>query len=162
MLECPLQEQLGPAVAAAFPEAAQFVLSAEQLLASSITPDLAASLHSVLVYGADLHALDVLSSIIHAGVKAGRRDGDEQPRLQCIPCARQCQALKAFTFLSVTQAKRSHELSCVVLTPDAITWVCPGIGQEAAGLPLLRALANQVRRNVGCGELNPHTSGIAH
>lgn len=67
-----MQDQLGPAVAGAFPDAAQFVLSAQQLLASSITPELADSLQSVLVYGADLQALDVLTSLISAGVNAGK------------------------------------------------------------------------------------------
>lgn len=66
-----LQDQLGPAVAGAFPDAAQFVLSAQQLMASSITPDVAASLRSVLVYGAGLHAFDTLATLIEAGVDAG-------------------------------------------------------------------------------------------
>lgn len=59
-------------MAGAFPDAAQFVLSAEQLAASNITPDLAAGLRSVLVYGADLHAFDVLATLIAAGVDAGQ------------------------------------------------------------------------------------------
>lgn len=58
-------------MAGAFPDAAQFVLSAQQLVASNITPELASSLHSVLVYGADLHAFDVLATLIGAGVNAG-------------------------------------------------------------------------------------------
>lgn len=66
-----LQDQLGPAVAGAFPDAAQFLLSAQQLMASSITPDVAASLRSVLVYGAGLHAFDALATLIEAGVDAG-------------------------------------------------------------------------------------------
>jgi hypothetical protein len=66
-----LQDQLGPAVAGAFPDAAQFVLSAQQLMASSITPEVAASLRSVLVYGAGLHAFDALATLIEAGVDAG-------------------------------------------------------------------------------------------
>jgi hypothetical protein len=58
-------------VAGAFPEAAQFVLSAQQLMSSSITPELAAGLRSVLVYGADLQAFDVLATLIGTGVDAG-------------------------------------------------------------------------------------------
>jgi hypothetical protein len=67
-----IQDQLSPAVAGAFPDAAQFVLSAQQLTASSITPEVAASLRSVLVYGADLHAFDALTTLIQAGVNAGK------------------------------------------------------------------------------------------
>jgi hypothetical protein len=66
-----VQDQLSPAVAGAFPDAAQFVLSVQQLMASSITPEVAASLRSVLVYGADLHAFDALTTLIEAGVNAG-------------------------------------------------------------------------------------------
>lgn len=58
-------------MAGAFPDAAQFVLSAQQLMSSSITPELAAGLRSVLVYGADLQAFDVLATLIGAGVDAG-------------------------------------------------------------------------------------------
>lgn len=60
-------------MAGAFPDVAHFVLSAQQLLASSITPQVADTLRSVLVYGADLHAFDVLGTLISAGVNAGEQ-----------------------------------------------------------------------------------------
>lgn len=66
-----LQDQLAPAVAGAFPDAAHFVLSAQQLIASSITPVCSLSLRGVLVYGAALHAFDALANLIEAGVDAG-------------------------------------------------------------------------------------------
>lgn len=81
-----MQDQLAPAVAAAFPDAAQFVLSAQQLLASSITPDLAAGLRSVLVYGAGLQAFDALSALIQAGVDAGERWAGELSRAANSTC----------------------------------------------------------------------------
>lgn len=40
-------------------------------MSSSITPELAAGLRSVLVYGADLQAFDVLATLIGTGVDAG-------------------------------------------------------------------------------------------
>lgn len=77
-----LQDQLGPAVAGAFPDAAHFVLSAKQLMASSITPVCSSSLRSVLVYGADLHAFDALATLIEAGVDAGGSFGKHTARLE--------------------------------------------------------------------------------
>jgi hypothetical protein len=66
-----LQDQLGPAIAAACPEAARFVLSSQALIRGSISAEAAASLSSVLLYGADLQALDVVAALTDAGVSPG-------------------------------------------------------------------------------------------
>ncbi|WIA39160.1 hypothetical protein OEZ86_005287 [Tetradesmus obliquus] len=63
-----LQDQLGPAIAAACPEAAHFVLSSQALIRGSISAEAAASLSSVLLYGADLQAFDVVAALTDAGV----------------------------------------------------------------------------------------------
>jgi hypothetical protein len=66
-----LQDQLGPAIAAACPEAAHFVLSSHALIRGSISAEAAASLSSVLLYGADLQAFDVVAALTDAGVSPG-------------------------------------------------------------------------------------------
>jgi hypothetical protein len=80
-----MQDQLSPALVAAFPEAAHFVLSAQQLACSSIARDVAETLSSVLVYGGDLAALEALAALTGAGVNPGRgtqRTWDENPAVQ--------------------------------------------------------------------------------
>jgi hypothetical protein len=74
---CPsflLQDQLGPAIAAACPDAAHFVLSSQALIRGSISTDAAASLSSVLLHGADLQAFDVVAALTDAGVSPGGPD----------------------------------------------------------------------------------------
>jgi hypothetical protein len=156
---CHAQDQLGPAVAGAFPDASQFVLSAQQLVASNITPELAASLHSVLVYGADLHAFDVLTTLIGAGVNAGAAV-EACPHLFYL-CPDMLQSAPDSIHTTVGQLTRMNAsntgctvstMECVnvcLLCADAITWVCPGEEQEAPSLPLLRGLAAQVRQIMG-------------
>lgn len=67
----PLQDQLAPALVSAFPDAAHFVLTAQQVAGGNIAPEVAAALQSVLVYGADLQALEVLTALTEAGVNPG-------------------------------------------------------------------------------------------
>lgn len=73
-----LQDQLGPAVAAACPEAAHFVLSSQALIRGSISAEAAASLSSVLLYGADLQAFDVVAALTDAGVPPGKLRAKKQ------------------------------------------------------------------------------------
>ena len=74
---CALQDQLVAAIAGACPEAAHFVLSSQQLVNGNISPEAAAGLSSVLLYGADLQAFDVVTALTDAGVSAGRQGAQQ-------------------------------------------------------------------------------------
>jgi hypothetical protein len=81
-----LQDQLGPAIAAACPDAAHFVLSSQALIRGSISTEAAASLSSVLLYGADLQAFDVVAALTDAGVSPGGLACHCQNILHCSTC----------------------------------------------------------------------------
>lgn len=67
-----LQDQLAPAITAAWPDAAPWVAGSQQLLAAGPVPaDAASRLGAVLLYGADLAALEVAAALTDAGVPPG-------------------------------------------------------------------------------------------
>lgn len=104
-----MQDPLSPAVAGAFPDAAHFVMSTQQLLASSITAELAPTLRSVLVYGAGLHAYDVLQKLIKAGVDSGAAHVENHLVLY----VQLCQCLGRVLSILCPDPLSYHNLSCI-------------------------------------------------